>query len=117
MSCLDGNKEVTIKLSPKQGARNGPLLGVLDQCTPRKPSMGGASPFPEERGGVGARGRSKKRTKLVLGRWPHSADPKMDPTGSPGPSASPEEEPGGAAPKKDLDRKDWYTLRQDKKEN
>ena len=103
---LDGNKEVKIKLSPKQGARNGPLLGVLDHCTPRKPSMGGASPFPEERGGVGAKGRSKKRTKLVLGRWPHSADPKMDPTGSPGPSASPEEEPGGEASKKDQERKD-----------
>ena len=103
---LDGSKEVKVKLSPKQGARNGPLLGVLDQCTPRKPSMGGASPFPEERGGVGARERNKKRTKLVLGRWPHSADTKMDPPESPGTSVSPEEEPGGEALKKVQERKD-----------
>ena len=116
-SRLANKEEVINKLSPKQGTRNGPLLGVLDQCTPRKPSMGGVSPFPEERGGVGARERNKKRTKLVLGRWPHSADTKMDPVESPGPSASPEEEPWGEAPKKDQERKDWYTLRQDMKEN
>ena len=44
-------KEVTASISPKQGTSNGPLLGVLDLCTPRKPSMGVAGPFHEERGG------------------------------------------------------------------
>ena len=98
-------KEVINKLSPKQGARNGPLLGVLDLCTPSKPSMGGASPFPEERGGVGAVKRLQKRTKLVLERWPHSKDLKMDSTGGLGPATSPEEEPGGAEKKEGLPRK------------
>ena len=72
---------------------------------PQKTIHRGASPFPEEIGGVGARKRIQKRTKLVLGRWPHSTDPRMDPTGSFGPLSSPEEEPGGAAKKKAQNRK------------
>ena len=56
--------------------------------------------------GRGSRKKEEqKRTKLVLERWPHSTDPKMDPAGGLGPSNSPEEEPGGAEKKEGLPRK------------
>ena len=66
--------------------------------------MGVAHPFPEERGGVGDTRRLQKRTKMVLGRWPHSSEARQDAPGDEGPSSSLEEEPGGTGKKKVLQR-------------
>ena len=74
-------QEVRKSLSPTQGASNGPLLGVLGLCSLRKPSAGGASPFPEERGGVRDIKRLQKRTRMVLDRWPHSQESRQESSG------------------------------------
>ena len=77
-------------------------MGVPDLCTPSKASMGLHTLFLKKEGGVREPNRLQKRTKLVLGRWPHSAEARQDATGVAGHSSSPEEEPGGTGTKKAL---------------
>ena len=63
-----------------QETSNSPLKGVLDICTPTKPSnKGGTRPVSEECGGVGQKA-AKKRALKVLERWSHLREKPQDPS-------------------------------------
>ena len=53
-----------------QGTDTGPLEGVSDSSISNETSKGDAGLHPEVRGGEKEDG-AKKRTRTVLGRWPH----------------------------------------------
>ena len=62
-----------------QGTSNSPLKGVLDICTPTKPSnKGGTRPVSEECGGIGKLA-ARKRVLRTLEKWSHLGEKPPDP--------------------------------------
>ena len=66
-----------------QGTDSGPLEGVSDSSISNETSKGDAGLHPEVRGGEKEDG-AKKRTKTVLGRWPHEGTSQTESLGKEG---------------------------------